>query len=519
MNDIGKSYDVLPYPSSARKYTHPYYLRSAAALAGFTAPSPDGCRVLEIGCSDAGNMLNMALTMPTAHFLGIDLSAREIEAGRALTAALGLKNIEIEVADIMEFNVGQRGRFDYIIVHGVYSWTPEFVRQKILEVCREALSPQGVAFISYNTNPGCRLRDAARNLARYAVRNADSLHTATAEARNILEIAGQLNVSESEYYTALIERECKMLAEVPDSFVAHDVLETDNRAFYFHEFARELTEANLEHFGDSTLDCYRVMYPPFTLAEKIARSGNGLYGREQQIDLFFGRQFRESLVCHAGVSSIPEELPPAFFSMRIISRLCASEERNGNNIVFSTKNDNSISVTKHTLLHGILQILQHAFPGALTLEEIRTCLQDEFPDVQKEQIMREMLDCYRTFTNSVELLTDVFPVACELPEFPVASPVARFQSQGDGKVSTLLHETIEINPIQALILQAADGRRHKNNFGVYLLALFDAGELEIGGAEEAAREVICDFLEQTAKEYLDFLIKNALILKTTDEMR
>jgi hypothetical protein len=70
-----------------------------------------------------------------------------------------------------------------------------------------------------------------------------------------------------------------------------------------------------------------------------------------------------------------------------------------------------------------------------------------------------------------------------------------------------------------LILQAADGTRRKSGFGEYLLALFDAGELEIGGAEDASREVICGFLERTAGEYLDFLVKNALILKMPGEIR
>ncbi len=514
MNNTDKSYDVLPYPSSARKNTHPYYLRSAAALSGFCAPLPDGCRVLEIGCSDAGNMLNMAQTIPTAHFLGIDISEREIEAGRAAIMALGLKNIEIEAGDIMEFDALRRGPFDYIIVHGIYSWVPEFVRRKILDICREALSPQGVAFISYNANPGCRLRDAVRDLARYAVRGTDSLHDAVAAAREAVETAKNLNAAESEYYSALLERECKMFGEVPDSFVAHDVLETVNRAFYFKEFAADLADANLEHFGDSTLDRYRIMYPPAPLADKIARLSGDFYRREQQIDFFIGRQFRESLVCRYGISSTPEKLPPILFSMRIVSRLCASDK-----FVFSTKNGGMINAAERPLLRGILQILQGAFPVALTLEEIHCCLQGEFPDALPEQILLELLECYRSLTDSVEFLTDVFPVAAELPEFPVASPVARFQMRGDGKVSTLLHETIEINPIQGLILQAADGTRRKSGFGEYLLALFDAGELEIGGAEDASREVICGFLERTAGEYLDFLVKNALILKMPGEIR
>jgi SAM-dependent methyltransferase len=42
------------------------------------------------------------------------------------------------------------GAFDYVICHGVYSWVPAPLRETILRICRENLSPRGVALISYN---------------------------------------------------------------------------------------------------------------------------------------------------------------------------------------------------------------------------------------------------------------------------------------------------------------------------------------------------------------------------------
>ncbi len=32
------------------------------------------------------------------------------------------------------------GLFDYIVCHGVYSWVPDFVRERILSICSENLS-------------------------------------------------------------------------------------------------------------------------------------------------------------------------------------------------------------------------------------------------------------------------------------------------------------------------------------------------------------------------------------------
>src|SRR5690606_35486513 len=124
------------------------------------------CRVLELGCASGGNLIPMAVELPEARFLGIDLSARQINDGLAVVQALGVENIELRRGDILNITP-ELGQFDYILCHGVYSWAPPPVQKKILHVCRENLAPQGVAYVSYNTYPGWRLRGAVREMTRY----------------------------------------------------------------------------------------------------------------------------------------------------------------------------------------------------------------------------------------------------------------------------------------------------------------------------------------------------------------
>ena len=55
------------------------------------------------------------------------------------------------------------GDFDFIICHGVYSWIPEALREDLLRVCRERLTPDGVAMVSavgagMISNPGVAAR-------------------------------------------------------------------------------------------------------------------------------------------------------------------------------------------------------------------------------------------------------------------------------------------------------------------------------------------------------------------------
>jgi len=53
--------------------------------------------------------------------------------GQKRIDALVLKNISLHHLDILDVG-DQFGGFDYIIAHGVYSWVPTHVRQKILAI-------------------------------------------------------------------------------------------------------------------------------------------------------------------------------------------------------------------------------------------------------------------------------------------------------------------------------------------------------------------------------------------------
>jgi SAM-dependent methyltransferase len=74
---------------------------------------------------------------------------RAIQAGRDLAIRLGATNVHLDVGDIAALR--DLGQFDYVICHGVYSWVPAHVRERILSLCAEVLAPEGLAYISYNT--------------------------------------------------------------------------------------------------------------------------------------------------------------------------------------------------------------------------------------------------------------------------------------------------------------------------------------------------------------------------------
>src|SRR5947209_7580657 len=149
-------YDTVAYRGFAYMETHPARLAALASFYGMDPPLVSRCRVLELGCGIGANLIPMAVQYPDSEFVGIDLSSR-IERGLSTIVAFGLKNIVLRHANIMEVDADY-GQFDYIIAHGVYSWVPPEVREKMLAIFHDNLKPLGVAYVSYNAHPGSHLR-------------------------------------------------------------------------------------------------------------------------------------------------------------------------------------------------------------------------------------------------------------------------------------------------------------------------------------------------------------------------
>jgi cyclopropane fatty-acyl-phospholipid synthase-like methyltransferase len=147
------SYDEFPYPGGTFRPTHPTHLAMIMRMFGLTPVSPKNCRVLELGCSIGSNLIPMAQDLPDSEFVGIDLSARQVEEGQGTISELGLENIELRQLSIMDVDESL-GKFDYILCHGVYSWVPHEVQQRILEIGKQHLTDSGIQYVSYNTYPG-----------------------------------------------------------------------------------------------------------------------------------------------------------------------------------------------------------------------------------------------------------------------------------------------------------------------------------------------------------------------------
>src|ERR1019366_3689360 len=136
-------YNQILYPTHVYPETHPDTLARTAVLFGMDPPPVQQCRVLEIACGDGGNIIPMAFELPHSEFVGIDSASIPIQHAQRVIERSGAKNVSVRALDLMEI-CRDFGTFDYIIAHGIYSWVPEAVQDRILGICRYHLSPIGI---------------------------------------------------------------------------------------------------------------------------------------------------------------------------------------------------------------------------------------------------------------------------------------------------------------------------------------------------------------------------------------
>src|SRR5262245_41916321 len=121
------AYDRVPYPTATYAQTHVRRLAAIARLFGVAAPDIRTCRVLEIGCGEGVNLINMALDLPESQFVGIDLSHVAIARATDLARQTGVENVTFRETNVAEL-IGRPGECDYVIAHGVFSWVPRDVQ-------------------------------------------------------------------------------------------------------------------------------------------------------------------------------------------------------------------------------------------------------------------------------------------------------------------------------------------------------------------------------------------------------
>jgi len=511
---IRASYDEIPYDSAPISETHPANLAMQGRLFGMSPAAPERCRVLELGCASGGNLIPMACRLPDSEFVGIELAGAQTAAGSALIGALALPNVRIVRADILELADGL-GRFDYVIAHGVYSWAPDAVRERLLELCGRVLAPQGIAYVSYNTLPGWGARGMLRDMLRYGARGAATPRGCLALAQAALPRLETVFAAQQGVLAGYLRDEIARLRTRDPSYLYHEYLTEVNAPVLFRDFIARAETHGLQYLCEVEL---QTMFAD-ALGEAGASFIDGfddLIEQEQYIDFLRARTFRQTLLCRAGIA-VERELDLDRFALFAFHADLTPKEPPDLRAPRPqpyVSSAGEVSVVQHPLTKAALEALAGAYPGSLGYEELLHAAEQRARAAgsahagERGYLLGELVRLYLRRALGIDPAPVRFPHA--RPARPCAAPLARLQAAaGLGHVSTVRHEPMHLDDFATGVLHYLDGTRTQAELVGALLDDIRTGRLRLDPMPEKA--VLAGVVADNCARLLDLFARHGVL--------
>jgi methyltransferase-like protein len=460
------AYGEVPYPGVAFPQSHPDRLAANAALMGMKPASPERCRLLELGCGDGGNLVPMAAALPASEFVGLDVEPGAVAAAIERAAALGVANVTFAEADLATIDPGELGRFDYVVAHGVYSWVPPAVADRLLAVCRAVLEKQGAAYVSYNALPGGHLRAMAWDAMRFHVRGLEGPQERLGAAREMLAVLAE-GIPGDDPYRRFSAAYAERLSRRSDAVLYHDDLEPGNRPILFTDFVAEASAHRLQYLAEADWFEMTASRLPSQASELLARCGGDRIAREQYLDFLKCRAYRQTLLCRAEVRLPAEPSADATRSLLAAAPVRPTSPRaqpsGRSKVEFRTKAGATLT-TDHPLLKAGLLELGAAWPQRLGFETILERAAGRLGTTADEAGERALADLWlRGYDANVIRLHAYAPATASAPGArPRASALARREAALGETVTTLDHETIALDERTRRLVELLDGTRDRD---------------------------------------------------------
>jgi methyltransferase-like protein/cyclopropane fatty-acyl-phospholipid synthase-like methyltransferase len=515
------SYDLVPYESQPFAQSQPDQTAAMAKLFGMSPVDPAKARVLELGCSAGGNIISLAARYPGMQVTGIELSRVEVEQGQRMIKELGLKNIEIRQANILDV-AKEKAQYDYIIAHGVYSWVPEQVQDAILQICGDQLSENGIAYISYNVYPGWKMREVIREMMLFHAGGLTDPKAKLQQGRAILEYAKKINSSDSAF-GKLLSQEADLVMKANDYYLFHDHMEENNNPCYFKDFATRAAVRKLAYLGEANLTDMAPQRFGGDIPQTLAMLSNGsILATEQYMDLFTNRMFRQTLlVRQEQASKLVRALNPQSVRHLHVSASLIKDTApppSGTLGVYRDQHGRTLTVGEASM-QALADALVEAQPFTVSVDDTVALLRKRgYGADQSDELLAEAVGSHILTLLLQGMVKSYFkpqsPVT--VGDKPLAFAPARqaaldpsaVRTNGIKSLPNRFHQASGLNEVQWTYLGMLDGKRTEAQVQQEFLQFFRDGRFtanQNGAAvtdESAVAKVVDEFCKAALKDFV-----------------
>lgn len=520
MSEIQNDYDAVPYQSYPYPNSHPVSMHAIAKFFGVDAPDFRKSKVLELGSASGGNIIPIASMYPDCQVTGIDLSKVQVDIGNQQIKELGLKNIKLEHKSIMDITP-KFGKFDYIIVHGILSWVPQDVQDKIFEICDQNLEKNGIAYISYNTFPGWNMVKSLRDMMLYHTKNFKTPQEKANQAMLLLKFVKDNN-GDNTALAQIIQNEIDTVSKTNVSYLMHDHLEENNIPLYFHDFMERANKNNLQYLGETSLSSMFAGNFSKETFEVLMQSADDIVRVEQYMDFIRNRRFRMTLLCHNGVKINRNIKPEIIKDFYITTNLVTSDDLSDikKDSPKSVKFINNTGAEIATEDYCVQKIFKELFDNKnkpMLFKDILKKIQKDFTNKDNWQQIETV-----TLNNILRLVLAgaVFihstdgDFVNEPTSKPKAYDLAIYQAAKNNWATSTLSEKIDMDIFTRVLMQYLNGKNTHDDLVKRMVKHVEKGDIKIQNGDQVVSEnaevekYVKNFIDRT----LEIMARRALLV-------
>ncbi|MCP4349129.1 MAG: methyltransferase domain-containing protein [Desulfobacterales bacterium] len=300
------------------KYTYgfyrelsPVYLNYAVLLAGYRPCRLDrGFTYCELGAGNglSGNL--HAAANPRGEFYAVDFNPTHIADARSLAEAAGLKNVNFLEKSFDQLPSENLPKFDFICLHGVFSWINAENRDAIVRFINDRLKPGGIVYVSYNCLPGRASSIPIRQLLTlYAEQmpgnTMSKVSGAVASVKKAYEVGGGYFES-----APAVRKTLDMIVKHEErnrNYLAHEYFNRDWHPLFFSEVSREMSQAKLTFVTSANLFENNLSACLKDKPREIVMSAPTVELRETLKDFYINQSFRRDIYMRGVPRLTPRE--------------------------------------------------------------------------------------------------------------------------------------------------------------------------------------------------------------------
>lgn len=251
----------LEYTFGYFSFLKPDNLLLTCLLQGFRPPmeitsldSPShGLTYCELGCGQGVTLNILAAGDAGGRYYGVDYNPTQIANARALAEGAGLDNVEFIEDSFANLHQRELPEFDFIVLHGIYSWISPALRQDIVDFIHRKLKPGGLCFISYNCTVARGSDLAFRQLLQAGLRR--EANPSPEGIAKSLAVADELATKGARYFghNAGTKHRLDDAKQRSATYVFHEYFNPHWSPFFFHEVAADMAKADLAFIGSANM--------------------------------------------------------------------------------------------------------------------------------------------------------------------------------------------------------------------------------------------------------------------------